>query len=156
MREYILKLQLVDSDIWRELSVSGETTFYNLHKIIQIAFGWNDKHLHRFMVDGLEIGDYEDEDKMPINFKYEKDADLHTIFKDKMQVLYEYDYGDGWEIEIKVLKRKIIEKQVKPCILACNGGMVKDDCGGVEGLKQLAEIPVNIEELNIVLAHTYE
>ena len=156
MQQYILKMELKGSNLWREIAVSGGMNFSDLHDIIQTIFGWGNKHLHRFMVGRLEIGDYEDEDDMPINFKYEGDANIDLIFLNKKTILYEYDYGDGWQIEITVLEVKEIKKFAPPCVLKSEGGMAKDDCGGVGGLKELGEIPTNIDELNAILAYTYE
>ena len=35
--------------IWRRLLVrSDTTTIVQLHEILQVAFGWDDMHLHRF------------------------------------------------------------------------------------------------------------
>lgn len=155
MQQYVLKMELKGSNLWREIAVSGEMNFSDLHDIIQTIFGWENKHLHRFMVGRLEIGDYENEDDMPINFKYEGDANIDLIFLNTKKIQYEYDYGDGWQIEISVLEIKEVKKFLAPCVLACGGGMAKDDCGGVSGLKE-NEKTANIDELNAILAYTYE
>jgi len=38
--------------IWRRLLVPADTTIAGLHAVLQIAFGWTDTHLHRFVVHG--------------------------------------------------------------------------------------------------------
>jgi hypothetical protein len=35
--------------IWCQLLAHANTTIANLHHIIQIAFGWINSHLHRFV-----------------------------------------------------------------------------------------------------------
>lgn len=47
---YQIKITLRDSKppIWRRLLISSETTLDKLHRIIQIAMGWHDSHLHMF------------------------------------------------------------------------------------------------------------
>jgi hypothetical protein len=35
--------------IWRRLMAHANTTIADLHYIIQIAFGWTNSHLHRFV-----------------------------------------------------------------------------------------------------------
>lgn len=140
-------MELKGSNLWREIAVSGGMNFSDMHDIIQTIFGWGNKHLHRLMVGRLEIGDYEDEDDMPINFKYEGDANIDLIFSNTKKIQYEYDYGDGWQIEIVVLEVKVIKKFIPPCVLKAEGGMAKDDCGGVAGLKQEVETTVNMLEL---------
>ena len=36
--------------IWRQLLIPADTTIADLHAVLQIAFGWTDTHLHRFVV----------------------------------------------------------------------------------------------------------
>ena len=156
MKQYILKMELEGSNLLRKVALAGNLTFSDLHDIIQTIFGWENMHLHRFIVGNLEIGDYENEDDIPINFKYEGDADLNLIFLNTEKIQYEYDYGDSWRIEISVLEIKDIKKATAPYVIEAEGGMAKDDCGGVGGLKELGEIPVNVDELNAILTYTYE
>ena len=42
--------------IWRRLLVHGDTSIAHLHHILQVAFGWEDMHLHRFGIRGLAYG----------------------------------------------------------------------------------------------------
>ena len=43
--------------IWRRLLVrSDTTTIVQLHEILQVAFGWDDMHLHRFQIHGRGYG----------------------------------------------------------------------------------------------------
>lgn len=156
MKSYVLKMELKGSNIYREISVSGGIKFSELHDTIQTIFGWKNKHLHRFTVGRLEIGNYENEDEIPINFSYEGDVNVDLIFLNNETIQYEYDYGDGWQIEITVLEINNIRKYEAPRVLKLGGGMAKEDCGGVVGLKEMKEIPSNIEELNTILSYMYE
>jgi hypothetical protein len=38
--------------IWRRLLVRSDTTIAALHHLLQIALGWTDTHLHRFVIHG--------------------------------------------------------------------------------------------------------
>jgi hypothetical protein len=40
--------------IWRRLLVPAGATIAELHAVLQIAFGWTDIHLHRFVIHGRE------------------------------------------------------------------------------------------------------
>lgn len=54
----------------------------------------------------------------------------------------EYDYGDGWEVEITlefILEDKELPGRELPRVLAGEGYGIIEDCGGVGGLEQLAE-----------------
>ena len=42
--------------IWRRLLVHAETSLADLHHILQLAMGWTDSHLHRFLTHGKEYG----------------------------------------------------------------------------------------------------
>jgi len=43
--------------IWRRLLVRSDSTIADLHRTLQIAFGWSDEHLHRFVIQGRLYGD---------------------------------------------------------------------------------------------------
>ena len=42
--------------IWRRLLAPSDTTIAQLHEVLQVAFGWEDMHLHRFEIRGREYG----------------------------------------------------------------------------------------------------
>jgi hypothetical protein len=42
--------------IWRRLLIPADTTIAGLHAVLQTAFGWTGRHLHRFVVQGREYG----------------------------------------------------------------------------------------------------
>lgn len=41
--------------IWRGLLLRGDATLADLHDVLQIAFGWEDYHLHRFSFDRRQL-----------------------------------------------------------------------------------------------------
>jgi hypothetical protein len=45
-------LRRISPLIWRRLLVRGDSTIADLHHLLQIAFGWSDAHLHRFVIHG--------------------------------------------------------------------------------------------------------
>ena len=55
---YRLKVSLrhISPMIWRRLVVPSDLTLHGLHRAIQIAFGWEDYHLHAFKVHGRYYG----------------------------------------------------------------------------------------------------
>jgi hypothetical protein len=42
--------------IWRRLLVPSDASIAQLHEVLQVAFGWEDMHLHRFEIRGREYG----------------------------------------------------------------------------------------------------
>ena len=155
MREYILRLSLKGTDITRTIAIGEDMTFFELHDIIQILFGWGDNHLHHFKVDCLVIGDYDDEDDIPPNYTYEGEADLSVILDNEPEFLYEYDFGDSWQVGIEVLEIKNREVDTLPVVIESHGSMATDDCGGVEGLNSNSLANVDVETLNVLLTQYY-
>ena len=60
---YQLKVTLRDIQppVWRRLAVWEDTTLAQLHRVLQIVVGWEDYHLHRFVI-GRRIYSVPDED----------------------------------------------------------------------------------------------
>ncbi|MGB0092862.1 MAG: hypothetical protein WBP81_10060, partial [Solirubrobacteraceae bacterium] len=55
---YQLRLVLrgISPLIWRRLLVRAGDSIADLHDALQIAFGWDGTHLHRFVIHGREYG----------------------------------------------------------------------------------------------------
>jgi Plasmid pRiA4b ORF-3-like protein len=51
-----IRLDRISPLIWRRLLLTDTTTIAELHTIIQLAFGWSDFHLHRFLIHGKSYG----------------------------------------------------------------------------------------------------
>ena len=50
--------------IWRRVEVDDDLTFGDFHRVIQVAMGWDDDHLHEFQVAGQRVS-------MPTQFRME-------------------------------------------------------------------------------------
>ena len=140
---YEIKMFLADSDppIWRRLAVRSDMTLAKLHDVIQIVMGWQNCHLHQFIV-----GD----DDNPIYYG-RPDSGLgadwgpQTLSDAKVQLcdivqrrgfrfIYEYDFGDSWIHGLEVVEVKPLEKGARyPACLAGERAGPPDDCGGVWG-----------------------
>jgi hypothetical protein len=55
---YQLKVTLEDikPPIWRRILVTGNTTLSKLHRILQVVMGWDDYHLHQFIINDIYYG----------------------------------------------------------------------------------------------------
>ena len=159
MKKYVLKLELEDTNIWRRVSFTSGIGFYDLHSIIQIIFGWEDYHLYEFTVGNMAIGmlgDDEDIDNMPENFRFEDDASLDLILLNYKEFQYEYDFGDGWEIKITVEEITDTETGENPTVIDFGGDMAKEDCGGAYELMRKRRRKTRVEELNLILEETFD
>ncbi|MDR3186957.1 MAG: plasmid pRiA4b ORF-3 family protein [Holosporaceae bacterium] len=142
---YVIKITLRDSEpeIWRRVEVPYDFTFRGLHQVIQLVMPWSESHLHSFAVKakhGAETlistpypeDDWESEDENKVL--------LHQYLPDAKHVIYEYDFGDSWEHEIKL--EKIIESEDKVSYPRCTGGEMAcppEDCGGLYGYYGMLE-----------------
>ena len=136
MVAHVLKVTLrhVQPTVWRRIRVPGDATLAELHEILQIAFGWEESHLHGFRVGNKQYGPADDTlDEAAVT--------LDEIARTQKKVVYLYDFGDGWEHDV------VIEKSVKdPTALEClDGGRAAppEDCGGPPGYEELVAILAN-------------
>jgi hypothetical protein len=158
MNNYILYLSLTDTDLTRTVSLPEKLSFYDLHNVIQIVFGWEDEHLHEFNVNNRRIvpGEYGGTsagygDKL----KFAEDINLDLILKNVKSFNYNYDFGDDWHVEIKVLGVKS-DGYEYPQLVEFTGGMAKEDCGGTDCLMQKRRRKVKQGEINAILKETFD
>lgn len=124
------KISLLDIGVpvWRRVQVNSDSTFRELHEVIQVAFDWYNSHLHNFSIrksNGRKIQNIfiepDNEYQGPnsdaswgsfasfIEKLNEEEETLAKWFKkEKDRVVYTYDFGDDWEHEI------VLEKILEP------------------------------------------
>jgi tetratricopeptide (TPR) repeat protein len=138
---YQLKVTLRGSKppVWRRLLVPANTKLSKLHDILQIAMGWTDSHLHLFHTGRANYGvpDRDDWDEV----HDERKATLGQVLpRAKSKLIYEYDFGDGWEHEVVV--EKLLDAEPGSTYPSCVTGRracPPEDCGGVWGYAELLE-----------------
>lgn len=134
LHQYTLKVTLKDirPPIWRRLLVPGDVLLGDLHLIIQVAMGWEEAHLHEFVVNGARYGEVRDDDWGMDELLDEGGLTLDELgCGEGAKFQYLYDFGDGWLHEVLVEKREIIAEQGWQ--LACLTGRracPPEDCGG--------------------------
>jgi hypothetical protein len=103
--------------------------------ILQAAMGWTNSHLHQFMVGKTYYGAPDINEFSELNLKDERKARLDQLLsKSRRKIIYEYDFGDGWEREI--LLEKVLEPASRVKYPRCIGGAracPPEDCGGTSG-----------------------
>ncbi|MFO7897449.1 MAG: plasmid pRiA4b ORF-3 family protein [Planctomycetota bacterium] len=136
-KDYELKITLLESDppIWRLVRVPADIRLSHLHRVIQIAMGWEDDHLHQFVIKGASYMDFgrpgpdidtQDEDATRLS---------EVVTRVNTKLRYWYDFGDDWWHEIQ-LKRMIRIPPDEKIALVCvdgAGACPPEDCGGVWG-----------------------
>ena len=133
--ELKVEIQRIDPPIWRLIQVPPRTSLKRLHKILQIAMGWTNSHLHMFKVDGHEYG--EPNPEYDFEVLDESKLTLEKIFAGGTKSFqYEYDMGDSWMHEI-TLQREIESEDTKPGCTAGARACPPEDCGSVPGYYNL-------------------
>jgi len=126
--------------IWRRLLVPGDYSIADLHYILQIAFDWDNVHLHRFEIYSKEYGiGYEGGMSFSDNPHQVRLADFN--FRRGEKFLYEYDFGDSWRHIIRV--EGILKFDPKKNYPLCTGGKNLapiEDCYEGEEVESFFEI----------------
>src|SRR4051812_31247514 len=116
--------------LWRRFLVRSDCTVADLHFVLQIGFEWTDFHLHRFR---LRKKDYAVPRLGGLAGAHDarevKLADLH--FRLNERFLYEYDFNDLWQLQVRIEERSAIEAK-RPYSVCVGGGWAgpPEDCGG--------------------------
>ncbi len=145
-----LKLTLVDAEppIWRRLLVTNQISLKLLHESIQTISGWNDQHQHEFIIGEKRYGQPALREVVPVD--NEALFRLHSLPLTKgTSFTYVYDFGDHWEIEVKV-ERVLPPDPASPSALLIEGARAfpPEDSGGVaeyENLLTALSDPTNPE-----------
>jgi hypothetical protein len=123
--------------IWRRLEVPADISLARLHTVIQIAFGWDDSHLHAFETPYGTFGRAAD-----LGHRAETSVALEQVapaVNDKLR--YTYDFGDDWDHDIRV--EKVLDYDGTAEYPRCTGGRraaPPEDCGGIWGYAELVEV----------------
>jgi hypothetical protein len=119
--------------IWRRIQVPGQTRLDRLHLIIQTVMGWDNYHLHQFVVDETYYGE-----PHPDYFHEVNDERRYTLGqianREGFKFSYEYDFGDYWQHDLRV--EKILPPEPEATYPRCIKGKracPPEDVGGIWG-----------------------
>ena len=130
--------------IWRRLLIPSDLLLSDFHKVIQTSMGWTNSHLHQFIKNRtfytVKMQDDDLWDEMDnVDYKEMKISDL--LKKEKDKIVYEYDFGDGWEHDIILEKILPPDNNTKhPICLTGKMNCPPEDCGGIWGYSDMLEI----------------
>ena len=112
-------LNKVSPFIWRRFLVKSKSSVADLHHLIQVSMGFDNTHLHQFIIQGKFYGisyiggmSFTD-DPYAITLK-----DLQLRIKERF--FYKYNFHITWEIEIRL--EKILPNNLKKAYPICIGG----------------------------------
>jgi hypothetical protein len=139
---YQLKVTLKDSrpPIWRRILVDQDASLGDLHLILQIAMGWEEAHLHQFVIDRVCYGTPDPEFEFDVEDEWEITLS-QVVTKAKQKFVYEYDFGDGWDHDIEVEKISPPDPEIRyPVCSAGKRACPPEDCGGIWGYESLLKV----------------
>jgi hypothetical protein len=139
---YRMKATLLGTDppVWRHVQVDGEFTLGAFHCFLQDVFGWEDMHLHQFVLNGECYMDRLQSRQSPGEIWDEDIAMCFLNLKKGQRIVYEYDFGDGWKHELVIDDIiRITAKDEYPMVLDGEGACPPEDCGGIPGYSSLIE-----------------
>jgi hypothetical protein len=141
-KTYQLKISLMGAKppIWRRLLIGDSVALRKFHDAVQIVMGWTDSHLHQFIANGRNYG-VPDPDLDFTELLDERLFRLNQLLrKEKESIIYEYDFGDGWQHQITLEKILPFEPGASlPRCIKAKGACPPEDVGGVWGYAHFLE-----------------
>lgn len=132
--------------VWRRIEIASDLGLDELHDVLQVVFGWEDYHLHRFTTGSERDAGTAFACTADLAEAFEDDPSLPTwdVRVDELlgaageQLHYQYDYGDNWCVSLEV--EDTIEGSVpagRAMLLEGAGAGPPEDCGGLHGYRLL-------------------
>lgn len=154
--QFKVELKYETPSVYRILEVDSEMTFAEFHDVLQVAFGWENSHLHEFSIekkDGELVGRIAigmDLEGMGISSKEMFDETNEKLvdwfIQEEDYAIYTYDFGDDWRHEV-VLSKIVPEEagRVYPyCVEAIQAAPEEDSRGMMD------ESPVKKTDSNVL------
>ncbi len=139
---YQLKITLKGAHppIWRRFLIDSTMPLPAFHLTLQIVMGWENYHLHQFIADRKTYGIPDPEFDLPGTLDESQYRVNQLLRREKDSLIYEYDFGDGWEH--KVLLEKILSYDpdlILPWCIKGKRACPPEDVGGVWGYATFLE-----------------
>jgi len=129
----------VQPAVVRTIEVPSDIRLDRLHETLQAALGWTNSHLWELRAGdtawGIPDPDWPDG---PLNAKK---ATLWEVIEDTgaLQLLYLYDFGDGWEHTVNIEFDDADPNTTYPVLIDATGRCPPEDVGGPWGYAESLE-----------------
>lgn len=147
-RAFLLRIELDLEGLfpcWREVLMPATCSFLDLHIVIQRIFNWYDEHLFNFEMvthsTNLHMEEYAfqapEDAFIPSGYALAEAREvlLGDVFPRSRTARYSYDYGDGWEHKIKLVKTLSDADVTAPQLMRGEGDAPPEDVGGPGGFE---------------------
>lgn len=140
MQVYAIKVTLLGTipPIWRRILVGRDMTLRNLHRTLQTVMGWEDSHLHQFVLPKQKVRKSRQGSGTRIgNESRTRVGDV--IGGAGERFIYEYDFGDSWQHELLLEEVLLGDESFQQMCVAGERRCPPEDCGGLHGFAELLE-----------------
>lgn len=132
-----VRLLDVDDPISRSFLLKRTASFHGLHEAIQDACGWENAHMFAFRSSApghAPIAGISNAELDPPH-PSAKSTKLATYFTEDgpRSCLYEYDFGDDWCHEVKLVETVTLPERFTRRLLGGERAFPPEDCGGTPG-----------------------
>jgi Plasmid pRiA4b ORF-3-like protein len=137
---YVIKVTLLGTSppVWRRILVPRDITLHQLHRTLQTVMGWTNSHLHQFVVQRQRI--FDPRSRVATKVANENRTMLGELIGTVgARLLYEYDFGDGWQHELLLEEVLLGDETFQQTCVAGKGCCPPEDCGGPQGLAELLQ-----------------
>lgn len=152
-----LVVRILGTNCQRTIHVPNGMSLYQLHRILQCIFAWDDRHMHRFVLEYDNKGNEKVVAAMPmlydarsnaltqkkkgrVQYRDEQGMRLFQVLKTGGSIFYEYDLADGWMVQITQTRGMENWHEVTPECCTYVDPAPLEDCGGVAAYKRLSAI----------------
>ena len=135
---YVVKVTLLNTSpaVWRRILVPRDITLQNLHRTLQTVMGWTNSHLHQFVLRTQGFSD--PRSRVGTKVANENGTRLGELIKAVgAGLLYEYDFGDGWQHELLLEEVLTGDESFQQICVAGKRCCPPEDCGGPQGFAEL-------------------
>jgi len=144
---YQFKIELQHSDplIWRRIKVNQNYRMDSFHQVIQIVMGWENSHLHEFLIDDKIVGmvDHAFVGELQPNEVEESTLILREFDFGKSDTFeYFYDFGAKWN-HIVTVENFMPGDLFFPNCYDGEGACPPEDCGGIMAYNDICAILKN-------------
>ena len=142
-----VSLRRVRPEVWRGLVVPSSMRLSVFHEVLQLAFGWNNSHLHVFRHGESSYEPTYPDSSISCSLGKQLDESAFAIgdlLKARRDTLdYQYDMGDFWDHHVVVEEVVDDSRFGRAVCVAGARAAPPDGCGGAAGYQDLLRILAN-------------